>query len=69
MKTIIQAQAVKAYHSGGQKKGVAVEIDLSESQAYEALRQILNFVSDDTWMQWQRQINAEIYGQPQVVTT
>ncbi len=68
MKTIIQAQAVKAYHSGGQK-GVAVEIDLSESQAYEALRQILHFISDDTWTRWQNEINAEIYGQPQRVTT
>jgi maltose-binding protein MalE len=68
MKTIIHAKSI-AVVGVACTAGLVIEIEMSEKQMFSALNQFLHFVSDDTWAQWQRQINAEIYGQPQVVTT
>lgn len=61
MKTIINARQV-AVLGRESMQGLVIEIDMSERQMFNALNQFLHFVSDDTWADWQRNINGEIYG-------
>ena len=61
MKTILNVQSARVMQA--RTSGIIIEAELSEIQMYQALEQFLSHVSDDTWAKWQRDINAEIYGQ------
>ncbi|MDD3965364.1 MAG: hypothetical protein PHD99_04950 [Candidatus Moranbacteria bacterium] len=60
MKTIIHAVAIRDLTS--RNPNLAIEVEMTESQAFEALNQFLHFISDDTWVRWQAQINKQVYG-------
>ena len=67
MKVLIPMKQVHQIRAIG--NGMLAQVEMTQEQMFAALNCFLDCVSDDTWAQWQRQINAEIYGQPQVVTT
>lgn len=48
----------------GPHQRLRVELDMDQAQMLTALKAFLAGVSDQTWSDWQAQINTEIYGVP-----
>jgi len=61
MKIKINALAVREINS--RSPNLAIELEMTEQQMYQALNEFLRHVSDETWTRWQNQINDEIYGE------
>lgn len=67
MKAQIPVTEIKRVRAIG--TGMLAEVEMTSEQMLATLMSFLDCVSDDTWTQWQNQINTEIYGQPNMVTT
>jgi len=61
MKIKINALSVREINS--RSPNLAIDLDMTEQQMYQALNEFLRHVSDATWTKWQNQINDEIYGE------
>jgi len=61
MKTLISMKAIGSIEARCMG-GLTIEVDMTETQMFSALNQFLHFVTDETWAEWQQEINGEIYG-------
>lgn len=67
MKAQIPVKEIRRVRAIG--TGMLAEAEMTPEQMFATLLCFLDCVSDDTWTQWQNQINTEIYGKPNMVTT
>jgi len=58
----IKINALAAREINSRSPNLAIELEMTEPQMYQALNEFLRRVPDETWAKWQEQINDEVYG-------